>query len=107
MSSWHGAQLIKVRDNFTIYQDTTGMKLLLLRLYSPFVGPWLLFECLDPIHGRTPWMGDQPITSPLPKHRKNAHTDIHTSSGIRTHNPSVRANEDSSCLRLRGHCDWC
>jgi hypothetical protein len=26
-------------------------------------------------------------------------------SGIRTHDPSVRASEDSSCLRLRGHCD--
>jgi hypothetical protein len=26
-------------------------------------------------------------------------------SEIRTHNPSVRASEDSSCLRPRGHCD--
>jgi hypothetical protein len=26
-------------------------------------------------------------------------------SGIRTHEPSVRAREDISCLRLRGHCD--
>jgi hypothetical protein len=24
--------------------------------------------------------------------------------GIRTHNPSVRVGEDSSCLRPRGHC---
>jgi hypothetical protein len=32
-------------------------------------------------------------------------TDIHTSSGIRTHDPSVRAGEDISCLRPRGHCD--
>jgi hypothetical protein len=33
----------------------------------------------------------------------NAHnTDIHVLSGIRTHDHSVRANEDSSCLRLRG-----
>jgi hypothetical protein len=32
------------------------------------------------------------------KHRINAHnTDIHTLSWIRTHNPSVRASEDSSC----------
>jgi hypothetical protein len=33
-------------------------------------------------------------------------------SGIRTHDPSVRADEDSSYLRPRGHCDrhsvaWC
>jgi hypothetical protein len=26
-------------------------------------------------------------------------------NGIRTHDPSVRASEDSSCLRPRGHCD--
>jgi hypothetical protein len=26
-------------------------------------------------------------------------------SGVRTHNHSVRASEDSSCLRPRGHCD--
>jgi hypothetical protein len=31
--------------------------------------------------------------------------DINALSGIRTHDPSVRAGEDSSCLRMRGHCD--
>jgi hypothetical protein len=31
------------------------------------------------------------------------HTDIHASSGIRTDNPSVRADEDGSCLRPRSH----
>jgi hypothetical protein len=30
---------------------------------------------------------------------------IHASSWIPTHNPSFRANEDSSCLRRCGHCD--
>jgi hypothetical protein len=39
------------------------------------------------------------------KYRINAYTDIHALSGIRTHDPSVRASEDSSCLRPRGHCD--
>jgi hypothetical protein len=40
------------------------------------------------------------------KHRINAHNiDIHALSSIRTHDPSVRASEDSSCLRPRGHCD--
>jgi hypothetical protein len=39
------------------------------------------------------------------KHRTDAHTDIHTSSVIKTHDPSVRASEDSSCLGPRGHCD--
>jgi hypothetical protein len=38
-------------------------------------------------------------------HRINAHTDIHALCGIRTHDPSVQASEDSSCLRPRGHCD--
>jgi hypothetical protein len=30
---------------------------------------------------------------------------MHALSGIRTHHPSVRASEDSSCLRPRCHCD--
>jgi hypothetical protein len=33
------------------------------------------------------------------------HKYIHVLSGIRTYDPSVRASEDSSCLRPRGHCD--
>jgi hypothetical protein len=36
------------------------------------------------------------------KHRLNA--NINTLNGIRTRDPSVRANEDISCLRPRGHC---
>jgi hypothetical protein len=31
--------------------------------------------------------------------------DIHASSGIRTHDPSVRMGEEGSCLRPRNHCD--
>jgi hypothetical protein len=41
-------------------------------------------------------------------HRKAAtytNTDIHALTGIRTHDPSFLAGEDSSCLRPRGHCD--
>jgi hypothetical protein len=30
---------------------------------------------------------------------------MHALSGIRTHDPSVRVSEDSSCLRRRGYCD--
>jgi hypothetical protein len=33
------------------------------------------------------------------------HTDVHVSSGIWTHDPSLRAGEDGSCLRPRSHCD--
>jgi hypothetical protein len=39
------------------------------------------------------------------KHWINAHTDIHALLGIRTHEPSVREREDSSCFRSRRHCD--
>jgi hypothetical protein len=35
---------------------------------------------------------------------EQSHTDIHTLSGIRTHDSSVRAGEDSSCRRHRSHC---
>jgi hypothetical protein len=60
--------------------------------------------------GRTPWAEDQPVARPQPTHRitqtqnKRTKTSI-TPSAIRTHDPSVRANEDSSYLRPRGHCD--
>jgi hypothetical protein len=62
--------------------------------------------------GRTPWISDQLVARPLPKHRttqtqnKHIHTpNIHALCGIQTHNPSFRASEDSSCLRLLGCCD--
>jgi hypothetical protein len=77
----------------------------------PFVGPWplLQFRNLFYTDGRTPWTSDQPVARPLPTHRTtqriNAHTDIHALSGIRTHDPSVRVSEDSSCRRPRGHRD--
>jgi hypothetical protein len=40
------------------------------------------------------------------RHRINANnTNIHALCGIQTHNPSLRASEDSSRLRPRGNCD--
>jgi hypothetical protein len=40
------------------------------------------------------------------KQNKRIHTpNIHALSGVRTHDSSVRASEDSSCLRPRGHCN--
>jgi hypothetical protein len=54
------------------------------------------------------------VTSPSQGHRTaqtqnkciQTHTpNIHALSGIRTHGPSVRASEDTSCLRPRGCCD--
>lgn len=46
-------------------------------------------------------MSDQLVARPLP----NINTDIHASSVIQTHDPSVQASKDSSCLRPYGHCD--
>jgi hypothetical protein len=60
---------------------------------------------------RTPWTWDNPsqgryIHTGQHKHRINSHnTDIHSLGGIRKHDPSVRASEDGSCLRPRGHRD--
>jgi hypothetical protein len=31
---------------------------------------------------------------------------IHSLSGIRNHDCSIGASEDSPCVRPRGHCDW-
>jgi hypothetical protein len=77
-----------------------------LWLYSPLLGLGRFFSFLNlNTVGRTAWTGDQPVTRPLPTHRINAHTAIDVLSGMRTHDPSVRAGEDNSCLRPRGHCD--
>jgi hypothetical protein len=57
------------------------------------------------IVGGTPWTGDQPVAKPLPT-QDNINADIYASSEIRTHDLSVLAGEDLSCLRTRSHCDW-
>jgi hypothetical protein len=76
---------------------------------QPFFGPWpllkfstqtvgLLERVVSPLQRRYPHTGQH-------KHRINAHTDIHALRGIRNNDPSVRAIEDSSCLRPRFHRD--
>jgi hypothetical protein len=55
-----------------------------LWLYSPFVGPWSLFQFLNLYTvGRTPWTGDQPVARPLPTRRttqtQNKRTQTSTS----------------------------
>jgi hypothetical protein len=81
---------------------------------QPFVGPWSLLQFRNLLYtvSRTPWTSDQPLARPLPKHRtiqtqnKRIHTPkFHALSWIRSYDPSVRASEDSSRLRERGHCD--
>jgi hypothetical protein len=56
----------------------------------------LLVRVISPSQGRYLNTGQH-------KHRINKHT--HASVWIPTHNPSIRASEDSSCLRPRGYCD--
>jgi hypothetical protein len=96
------------------YVKAGGM--LLLWLYSPFLGLGRFFSFLNLYTvGRVPWTGDEPgdepVAWPLPTqnitNRINPHnTDIHALSEIRTHNSSVRASERrGSCLRPRGHSD--
>jgi hypothetical protein len=62
--------------------------------------------------GRTPWTSDQLVARRLPKHRtiqtqnKLIHTpNINALCGIRNHDPSFQASEDSSYLRPLGYRD--
>jgi hypothetical protein len=72
----------------------------LLQLWS--IG--LIYQFLDHFtDDRTPWTGNELVARPLPQHRttqiqnKRIHTpNIHALCGIRTHDPSVRASEDST-----------
>jgi hypothetical protein len=76
-----------------------------------FVGPWplLLFHNISYTDGKTAWTNDQPVARTLPIHRttqtQNKRTHIHALIGIRIHDSSVRASEDSAHLRLRSHHD--
>jgi hypothetical protein len=63
------------------------------------LGCFFIFIILYTV-GRTSWTGNQPAAS----YTQNS-TAIHVLSGIRTHDPSVRAREESLCFRPRGHCD--
>jgi hypothetical protein len=39
------------------------------------------------------------------QHKRRINANIHALSGIQTNDHSIRAGEDSSCLRSHGHCD--
>jgi hypothetical protein len=77
------------------------------------LGPGLFFNFMITFtDGRTPRTSDHLIARPLPKHRKtqtqnkHIHTpNIHALCGIQTHDPSLEAREDSSCLRPLGYSD--
>jgi hypothetical protein len=78
--------------------------------YYPYRTLAFLNGLLDPkTCGRTPWLGDQSNTRPLPKHRTTQHrkmqTHIHAQSRIWTCNLNIQAVVDSTCLRLLGYWD--
>jgi hypothetical protein len=86
--------------------------IIIIMALQPFVGPWPLFQFLDPLHNRQDALYEGSARRKASTYtqnntnRINAHnTDIHALSEIRTHDLRVRASEDSSCLRLRNHCD--
>jgi hypothetical protein len=83
-----------------------GLRVLLSVDYSILLlglGRFFSFLILYTV-GSTPWTGDQSFARPLPKQNKRTQYRRHALSGIRTYDPSVRASEDSSCLRPCGHC---
>jgi hypothetical protein len=66
---------------------------------QPFVGPWPLLQFRNHFAQTVGLLGQ--VISPSQglylhtgqhKHRINTHTDMHALSGIRTHDPSVRAS---------------
>jgi uncharacterized membrane protein len=83
-----------------------------LRLYNPLLDPGLYFSFVIFVTQTVGLL--ERVISPSQglylytrqhKRRINAHTDIHALSGIRIQDPSVRAAEDSSYLKQRGHRD--
>jgi hypothetical protein len=78
---------------------------------QPFLGPWSNLQFRILLSQSVGLLGR--VINPLQglyqhtehKHGIYAHTDIYALRGIRTHDPSVRAKEGSSCLRPRGHFD--
>jgi hypothetical protein len=72
-----------------------------------FVGRWPLIQFLNLFTQSVGLLrrGISPSQGRYLHTQNNTNTDIHASSVIRNHDPSVRAGEDSSCLRPRGHCD--
>jgi hypothetical protein len=83
-----------------------------MALQPLFIGPWPLLQFRDLFTQTVGLLGrvisssqGRYLRTEQHKHRINAHTNIHASSRIRTYDPSVRASEDSLCLRPLGYRD--
>jgi hypothetical protein len=76
-------------------------------------GPWPLIQFCNHFSQTVGLLGrvispSQGLCLNIGQHKQNKRIctpNIHALSGIRTHDPSVRASEDSSCLRPRGCYD--
>jgi hypothetical protein len=80
--------------------------LLSLSLYLPLPVKRFVSQFLNPkTVSRTPWTGISPSQGRYLTQTQKQCGVIHALSEIRTHDPSVPASEEYSCLRLRGHCD--
>jgi hypothetical protein len=80
---------------------------------KPFVGLWPLLQFRNIIVTQTVGLlgrgisltQDRCLHTGQHNTQNKRDTKIRVSIGIRTHDPSVRASEDSPCLRSCGHCD--
>jgi hypothetical protein len=106
---WDPRRLTTLWAFTTCYRYSFTFYLIYLSMYSSAVlvldfGRFFRFLILYTA-SRTPWAGDQRVARPLPKHRVNTHRHpcLEWDSNPRS---SVRAGENSSCLRPRGgHCN--
>jgi hypothetical protein len=79
-------------NSFVSLTDEGYLSLSLSMVLRPWWTPVNIFKFVELYRvSRTLWMGYQSVARPLPAQR--THTDIHASSGIRTHDPNVRAGE--------------
>jgi hypothetical protein len=90
----------------TVSFSTTFVDISHFSFITPTVEHRACFTCFSILRvstvGWTSWTGDQPVALLLPTQDiKN----IYALNVMRTHDPSVRPGEESSCPRPRGHCD--
>jgi hypothetical protein len=71
---------------------------------QPFVGPWSIFQVRNPLHSQYDSLDGGSARRKAATYTQDSinteqtYSDIHVLSGIRTHDPSVSADEDSSWL---------
>jgi hypothetical protein len=90
--------LLKSRDVFLISPTHLDLCMAL----QPFAGPWHLFQFLDPVH-RTPWMGNQPITRPIPNAEHRYRINTHTFTPQVGFEPTIPAFEQVKTVHALDH----